>query len=139
MQFGYTVLWVEDVEKTVAFYEQAFGLKRRLLIHTPLTLWAEMETGQTTIAFASYSEADVLFSSGYRRLRPTDDPITVLISFLTDEVPAAYDTAIAHGAMSVSAPKTEPWGQTIARLRDINGVLVSLATPFTPPAPGQQA
>src|ERR1700722_3748841 len=31
MQFGYTILYVRDVEKTVAFYESAFGLKRKFV------------------------------------------------------------------------------------------------------------
>jgi lactoylglutathione lyase len=32
MKFGYTILYVADVERTMAFYEAAFGLKR-VLIH----------------------------------------------------------------------------------------------------------
>jgi catechol 2,3-dioxygenase-like lactoylglutathione lyase family enzyme len=31
MKFGYTILYVDDVEKTVAFYERAFGLARKMV------------------------------------------------------------------------------------------------------------
>jgi hypothetical protein len=31
MKFGYAILYVDDVEETVAFYERAFGLKRKMV------------------------------------------------------------------------------------------------------------
>ena len=31
MRFGYTIAYVRDVEGTVAFWERAFGLKRRFV------------------------------------------------------------------------------------------------------------
>ncbi len=61
MKLGYTVFWVEDADKAARFYEQVFGLKRRLEMQTPLTPWIEMETGETALAFAQFSEAEVLF------------------------------------------------------------------------------
>src|SRR3712207_6944391 len=60
--FPYTTLfrslWVDDVTKTVEFYERAFGLTRRVLRENgPLGLYAELETGQTTFAIADAKEA----------------------------------------------------------------------------------
>ena len=31
MKFGYTVIYVDDVEATIAFYEKAFGQKRGMV------------------------------------------------------------------------------------------------------------
>ena len=45
MKLGYTILYVSDVEKTVAFYEAAFGLTRRFIHEGG---YAEMDTGETT-------------------------------------------------------------------------------------------
>jgi uncharacterized glyoxalase superfamily protein PhnB/quinol monooxygenase YgiN len=130
VRFGYTVIWVPGVEKTVAFYEAAFGLQRRLVTIFGTTTWGEMETGTgTTLAFASQEEADRLFEDGYHPNRPDADPAAILISLIVPDVQATWDRAIATGAIGRDPPKTEPWGQTVARLRDINGVLVSLATP----------
>jgi catechol 2,3-dioxygenase-like lactoylglutathione lyase family enzyme len=42
MKFGYTILYVKDVEKTVAFYESAFGLKRKFVNESG---YGEMDTG----------------------------------------------------------------------------------------------
>jgi lactoylglutathione lyase len=43
MELGYVIVYVPDVAATVAFYERAFGIKRRF-IHESGT-YAEMETG----------------------------------------------------------------------------------------------
>ena len=131
-KLGYTVFWVEDAEQTAQFYEQVFSLKRRFQAQTALTPWIEMETGETALAFAQFSEADVLFSGNYRKHDPHEAPIASVISFVTEDVQAVYDTAMKSGSTSITAPKTEAWGQTIARIRDINGIVISIATPFQP-------
>jgi len=130
MKLGYTVFWVDDAEKTAQFYEAVFGLKRRLQMQTPLTPWIEMETGETALAFAEFTEADVLFSNNYRKHSLQEPPVASVISFVTENIEAVYDAAVKLGAETITAPKTEPWGQRIARVRDINGIVVSIATPL---------
>jgi lactoylglutathione lyase len=134
MKLGYTVFWVEDADQAARFYEQVFGLKRRFEMQTPLTPWIEMETGETALAFAQFSEAEVLFSGNFRKHDPHEAPVASVISFVTEDVEAVYKTAMKLGATSITAPKIEPWGQTIARIRDINGIAVSIATPLQPQA-----
>lgn len=130
MQLGYVFLWVADVAATVAFYEKAFGLQRRVMVNTGDNGWyAEIETGPTTLAIADAKEAEHLFPEGYHASRPDEVPGLFQLSFLTDDVPAAFQQVLAAGATEQMAPKTLPWGQTIARVRDPNGILVSLATP----------
>ncbi|WP_348646925.1 VOC family protein [Ensifer sp. ENS02] len=57
VRFGYTILYVPDVPATVSFYEAAFGLKRRFVHES--SLYAEMETGVTALAFASETMAEL--------------------------------------------------------------------------------
>ena len=133
LRFGYTVMWVKDAARSAEFYAQAFGLQERVRMQTPLTPWIEMETGATTIAFAEYSEADVLFRGQYRPLVAGELPAAMLLSFVTPDVSSVFASAVKAGATVIDEPRVEPWGQTIARLRDLNGVLISLASPFTPP------
>jgi lactoylglutathione lyase len=128
VKFGYTVIWVDDVVKTVEFYEKAFGLVRRTLQDRGQSIWAEIETGNTTLAFSSSSEAQKLFPSGFHANDPTQPPPLIQISFITPDVGSAYMRAIGAGAKALDAPKTQPGGQTIARVRDPNGVLVSLVS-----------
>ena len=91
-----------------------------------------METGETALAFAQFSEADVIFSGNYRRHDPHEAPVASVISFVTEDVQTVYDTAMQSGSTSLTPPKTEPWGQMSAQVRDINGIPVSIATPFQP-------
>jgi lactoylglutathione lyase len=128
MKFGYTVIWVDDVVKTVEFYEKAFGLVRRTLQDKGQSIWAEIETGNTTLAFSSSSEAQKLFPGGFHANDAAQPPTLIQISFITPDVGSAYMRAIGSGAKALDAPKTQPGGKTIARVRDLNGVLVSLVS-----------
>jgi len=51
VQFGYTILYVDDVASTLDFYGKAFALPTRFL-HDSGT-YGELETGVTALAFAS--------------------------------------------------------------------------------------
>lgn len=133
MRFGYTFLWVDDVKRTVEFYERAFGLTRRMLRENgPMGWYAELETGATTLAIADTKEAHALFPSGFRPHRPDDIPGAFQLSFVTPDVATTYANALAAGGTGLQEPQMQPWGQTIARLRDPNGVLVSIASPVSP-------
>ena len=60
------------------------------------------------------------------RLRPG----AFQISFVTPDVEASYEATLQAGATKTAEPQTQPWGQAIARVRDLSGVLVSIASPF---------
>jgi uncharacterized glyoxalase superfamily protein PhnB len=127
MRLGYTILYVEDVARAIDFYERAFGLARRFV--TDDGTYGEMETGETTLSFASHTLAGGFIPGGYRRNDPTEPPAGVEIGLVTDDVPAAWNAALAAGATGVSPPETKPWGQTVAYVRDLEGMLVEICTP----------
>lgn len=75
MKLGYAFVWVEDAEKAVQFYEEAFGFERRSLTDNgELGLYAEMETGATTLAIADQKEARVLFPDGFQENNAAQAP-----------------------------------------------------------------
>ena len=61
MHFGYTIVYVPDVKAAVTFYERAFGFKMRF--NADDWDYAELETGDTTLAFAAEKMADLLGTS----------------------------------------------------------------------------
>ncbi len=126
MRFGWTIVYVPDVAEAVGFYERAFGLSRRFVHESGA--FAEMETGATRLAFATDGTAEELVPGGFRRNSPDDLPAGIEIALVTDDVAAAYDRAVAAGAVAVAPPAQKPWGQTVSYVRDLNGVLVELAT-----------
>lgn len=126
MRFAYAIAYVREVERSVAFYEQAFGLQRRFVDESGQ--YAEMETGETTLAFASNELGASNLPGGFRRNDPAEPPAGVEIAFLTEDVGVAFRKALEAGATSVAEPKTKPWGQTVAYVRDRDGVLVEIGS-----------
>ena len=125
MRLGYAILYVADVPATVAFYEQAFGLTRRM-VHEGV--YGEMETGATRLAFAARDFVRGLIPLGFAE--SADVPPPVEIGLVTDDVPAAFAQALAAGARAVKPPETKPWGQVVGYVRDNNGFLVELCSPL---------
>ena len=128
MRFGYTILYVQDVPQAVDFYERAFGMTRKFIADD--ATYGEMASGDTTLSFAAHAMVGELIPGGYRRNDPADQPLGMEIGLVTDDVPAAWETALAAGAKPVCPSATKPWGQTVAYVRDLDGMLVELCTPI---------
>jgi uncharacterized glyoxalase superfamily protein PhnB len=122
MKFGYTILYVDSVEGTIAFYEKAFGLKREMVVEGE---FGQLATGATKLGFA----AKKMLPMPALHSAPSDKPLALEIALVTDDVQSAFDKAVAAGAQSVSKPARKPWGQIVAYVRDNNGYLVELCTP----------
>jgi len=129
MKLGYTMLYVKDVPRAVAFYEDAFGLRRQFVHEAGL--YAEMDTGATTLAFAANGLAKSNLPGGFRENNPHSLPAGFEVAFVTDNVQAAYDRALAAGALAVAPPAHKSWGQTVAFVRDKDGIVIELCTPST--------
>ena len=124
MRFWGTIAYVEDPGSTAAFWERAFGLKKRFVHESGQ--YAEMQTGETTLAFASNSLGESNLPDGFRRNDPAGPPAGVEIALAAKDVEAAYRRALEAGAAAVAEPKTKPWGQTVAYVRDLDGMLVEI-------------
>lgn len=127
MKLGYTILYVADVLDTIDFYERAFGLRCRFVHES--NLYAELDTGETALAFAGEPMAEM---NGFaiRPNRKTDVASGFEIALVTDDPSAAYARAVEAGAEAVSPPVRKAWGQTVAYVRDINGCLIEMCTPI---------
>ena len=126
---GYTILYVENVAASLAFYEQAFGLAQRFYHDDDGKAYGELETGATRLAFASLSLATEHLGRTPVMPDPNGSPLAFEIALVTDDVDALHARAIGAGAVPVSPPSIKPWGQTVAYVRDRSGYLVELCTP----------
>jgi catechol 2,3-dioxygenase-like lactoylglutathione lyase family enzyme len=127
MQLGYTITYVPDVAASLAFFEQAFGLKRRFL-HESGT-YGELDTGETTLAFAAHELGDMNFPGGHVHADRSAQPLGFEIALVTGDVPTAHARAVAAGAREMAAPSSKPWGQVVSYVRCPDGILVELCTP----------
>lgn len=72
MKFGYTIIYVQRVDETIKFYEEAFGFKRKFV--TPENDYGELETGETILAFATIELANSNFRGGFMQSRREEGP-----------------------------------------------------------------
>ncbi len=128
MKLGYVIHYVADVPATVDFYERAFGLAR-IFVHES-NLYAEMDTGSTTLAFAGEAMAG-MNGLTIRPTRSDEAAPATEIAFIADDPAAAFAKAVAAGATPLVEPAAKPWGQIVGYVRDPNGCLVEICSAMT--------
>jgi lactoylglutathione lyase len=136
VKFGYTILYVHDVMATISFYERAFGLKLRFLHES--NLYAELETGAVTLAFAG-EEAAEMNGLAIRPLRAVDPAPPVEIALICDNPQEVWDQAVAAGSIPLSPPQSKPWGQVVSYVRDLNGFIVEICSEVQAPSASKEA
>lgn len=127
MKLGYTLFYVDDVEKTMMFYSKAFGLEIGFLHESKQ--YGEMATGETKLGFVHHETA-MSHGFSYEKMDLNKKPAAFEIGFVTKDVKSAFDKAVSHGAIPVHDPETKPWGQIVSYVRDCNGYLVEICSPM---------
>lgn len=127
IKFGYCIAYVENVEKSIEFFENAFGLTRRFLHESGD--YGELDTGATVLAFAQFSLGDGHFPDGYVRANG-EKPLGMEIALVTDDVATAHAAALAQGAHELNAVTQQPWGQLVSYVRAPDGVLIEICSPM---------
>ncbi|MEO1023101.1 MAG: VOC family protein [Bacteroidota bacterium] len=128
MKLGYTILYVPNVAEAVLFYEQAFGFER--LFMTPEQDYAELNTGETTLAFASIELGNTNLKQGFEPVTPTSKPAGFELALVTDHIDEDFARAIEAGATLYESVVQKPWGQKVGYVRDLNGFLIEICTPI---------
>ncbi|MCL9682742.1 VOC family protein [Legionella maioricensis] len=124
MKLTYTILYVNNVNDSVEFYQNAFGIKNRF-IHESGD-YAEMDTGEVTLAFCAHNLAKDIIKQKYLKASQKQ-LIGSQISFEPHNLKEAYETALENGAKSIIPPEVKPWGWESAILLDLDGHIVEIA------------
>lgn len=127
MKFGYTIIYVKDVAATLSFFEKAFGFRMRFVHEND---YGELDTGNTTLAFASHSLASSNFPTSYIAVDSSPVPLGIEIAFVTDSILDAHQQAVKAGARSLKDPTEKPWGQVVSYLQCPDGILIELCSPL---------
>jgi lactoylglutathione lyase len=128
MTLGWVIVYVDEPAVAAEFYERAFGLKSEFVV--PSGEYAQLATGATKLAFASYTLGDGNFPGGVRRAGAEGQPPNMEIALVHEDVDGAYARALEAGCSSLAGPADKPQGQRVAYVRDPYGTLVELATPL---------
>lgn len=128
MKFRYTILYVQDVEATLALFGAAFGQETAFL-HEGKD-YAELDTGATKLAFSSIALMQQMGKSPETGVvvNPSFE-----IAFETDDVASALKRATGAGVELVQDVKVMPWGQTTAYVKLPEGFLIEICTPVQAP------
>ena len=126
IKFTYTILYVQDVPRSISFYEQAFGFTKKFV--APGDEYGELNTGETTLSFAAFELAKTNLPEGFVESTPNGKPFGIEIGFVVEDVNLALKKAVAAGAILVEKPKTKPWGQVVAYVKDLDGFLIEICT-----------
>lgn len=129
MKLGYTIIYVPQVEESLAFFETAFGFSRRFLHESGD--YGELETGETTLAFASYELGRMNFPGGIIGGSESSKPLGFELALVTTDVSGSHAKALATGATEIMTPELKPWGQTVSYVRCPDGTLVEICSPIS--------
>ncbi|XP_004294575.1 PREDICTED: uncharacterized protein LOC101293858 isoform X2 [Fragaria vesca subsp. vesca] len=102
--YAYTVVYVKDVAKSIAFYSKAFGYAVRRI--------DESHSGQTTIAFTPKHQHETDDLTG-KVQKPSSGEERQPVEVCFDYPDVAYKRAVENGAVAVSAPEQKEWGQKV--------------------------
>ena len=127
MKLGYTIIYVPHVAESLKFFERAFGLSRRFLHESGD--YGELETGETTLAFASHELGHANCPAGFVAASESSKQLGVEIAVVTVSVVEAHAKALAAGATELKEPETKPWGQVVSYVRCPDGTLVEICSP----------
>lgn len=126
LYFAQTILYVEDVRKSLDFYKNIFGLDERLI--SGMEDYAEIESDTVALAFARKKFVNTHVKFKYQDLNLDNPPPPFEIAFIVDNVDAVYQKAIDFGGTTLAAPFEKPWGQRVAYIRDPDGFLIEIGS-----------
>jgi len=120
------VIEATDVLKTVELYRDGFGVDLHVDDHEGGSHGDDDRWTSGTHGAYSWTDGAFLHFAVYpaREDGPTRN---VQIGFTTDDLDAAHQRAMAHGAELVHPARAEPWGVT-SRYRDFDGNVISFTT-----------
>ena len=90
---------------------------------------ARWRPGRRRSPFASHEQAGSVLTGGYRRNDPRGAAGRHRDRVRHGRRRTAWHRALEAGAVKVTSPQVKPWGQTVAYVRDPEGMLVEICTP----------
>ncbi len=117
MRLNYAIVFVSDMESSVAFYRDVFGLP--LKFESPE--WTEFSTGVATLALHKAKEGGQT-KGGQEMSAPGQCRPGISVA----DLDAFHSQVVERGATCVQAPK-EVFGARISQYLDPDGLMVSVS------------
>ncbi|MBS4744703.1 VOC family protein [Bacillus safensis] len=120
MKMKYTILYVNDVEASIYFYQHVLGFPIRLRVES----YVEFDTGDVTLSINS--RQDVKEALGLPVPEANQASHTFEIGFVVDDVEQTIASMKEKGVSIIKEPAKKPWGQTVAYVSDPDGHFIEI-------------
>lgn len=120
MKMTYTILYVNDVEASIHFYQDVLGFPIKLRVES----YVEFDTGEVTLSINS--RQDVREALGLPIPEANSSSQTFEIGFVVDDVHQTIATLKEKGVSVIKEPETKLWGQTVAYVSDPDGHFIEI-------------
>ena len=116
MKLGYFIVYVEDLLKTINFYEKAFGLKTRFINQRNQYAEMENEKGFIVLAFADEHYLSKHCISDFRKNKNGTIPAGFEIAFVTQNIDFSLQQALNSGPILMVQPTQKHWARPLRML-----------------------
>lgn len=96
---------------------------------TPEKDYGELDTGQTTLAFASRLLGESNFKGSYINGSSSEKPLGTEVFLVISDLKTIPISALKYGAIELKAPEQKLWGQVVSYVRCPAGILLALCSP----------
>ncbi|WP_345808718.1 VOC family protein [Bacillus pumilus] len=120
MKMKYTILYVNDVEASIHFYQHVLGFPMKLKVES----YVEFDTGDVTLSINS--RQDVKVALGLPVPEANQPSQTFEIGFVVDDVEQTIASMKEKGVSIIKEPAKKPWGQTVAYVADPDGHFIEI-------------
>jgi len=122
-RLGYAILFVSDLERSVAFYRDVLGLPFRFASES----YAEFATDGAKFSLFARSHLPELIG---REAPPGEAPWPQgEVAFFVDDVDAEHERLARAGVRILAPPTDRPWGERTLHFADPDGNVVELTRP----------
>ncbi len=128
----YVVLFVDDLDRTLAFYVDKVGLPVRFQDKG----YAELAVAGSKFALLARSRVPELTGDAHA-VRPAAGAHEGSVTLLVEDVDRTHWELTGRDVAFLGAPKDRPWAQRTAYFHDPDGHLIEIATNL--PRPGRTA
>ena len=122
-RLGYAILFVSDLERSIAFYRDVIGLPFRFASES----YAEFATEGAKFSLFARSRLPLLIG----REAPAGEVPWPQgeVAFFVDNVDSEHERLIALGVRVLAPPTDRPWGERTLHVADPDGNVVELTRP----------
>jgi len=117
MKIGFVTVFVTDFDKSLDFYTKTLGME---IDYTDRKVWAQFKSGEDVSLAIEKCVPDYVEQGSKMVGRFVG--VTLMVENIEDQ----YTHLIARGVKFTGPPEEQPWGPTLAHLKDLDGNVLTL-------------